>query len=200
MESKMKYPIMIVVFVMLMCAVSYSQSKIVIKKYNGTTTSLNLSDIKSISFVSNLIQNGDFKDSLNNWTMIGVGTNPYHPADPGRANFTVENGKLVIDITNQGTGIYSIMLYQSTYFEKETTYTVSFDAKADAPCKIISNVTQDGTWANFSGDKKFDLTNTMTGYSYEFKATQDGAALFQFCLGAIGTGKMYFDNIVVMKK
>jgi len=180
--------------------VSYGQSKIIIQKFNGTTTSLNLADIKNITFVSNLIQNGDFKDSLKNWLTIGNGTNPYHPADPGRADFAIENGALSINITNQGTVKFSIMLYQSVYFEKGTAYSISFDAKSETPCQIISNITQDATYRNFSGDKKFDLTNTMSSYSYEFTMNEDSAALFQFCLGGIGTCKIDVDNIVVMKK
>jgi hypothetical protein len=161
---------------------------------------LDIAEIKSIAFISNLIKNGDFKDTLKNWSTIGIGTNPYHPADPGRAAFTVENGMLSIDIKNQGTGIYSIMLYQSVYFEKGATYNLSFDAKSDTPIEIISNITQDGTWRNFSGDIKFTLTNTVSSYSYNCTINEDGAALFQFCLGGIGTGKIYVDNIVVMKK
>jgi len=195
----MKQFILALVLFVFVNAVSYGQ-KLVISKYDGTTTSLNLSEIKNISFISNLIQNGDFSDDLNNWLKIGVGTNPYHPADPGRAGFTIENGVLSIDITNQGTGIYSIMLYQSVYFEKGDTYKISFDAKADNSCQIISNITQDNTWTNFSGDVKFNLSNTMSNYSYECTMNQDGPALFQFCLGAIGKSKIYFDNIIVVKK
>jgi hypothetical protein len=187
-------------FIIFINAACFSQVKIIINNYNGTSAMFNLADIKSITFISNLIKNGDFSDSLNNWSLIGVGINPYHPADPGRADFTVNNGMISIDIKNQGIGIWSVMLYQSVNFEKGNIYTVSFDAKSDFPCQIISNITQDGTYNNFSGDKKINLTNIMSNYSYEFLMNSDSAALFQLCLGTLGTGKLYFDNIVVIKK
>ena len=148
----------------------------------------------------NLIQNGDFNNSLEHWSTIGQGTNPYHPGDPGQAAFKIEDGLLGIEIQNQGVSIWSVMLYQSVLFEKGAAYDISFDAKSDSEIQIISNVSQDGTWANFSGDKRFKLTNVMSSYSYQFTMSEDGAALFQLCLGTAGTGKVYFDNIVIRKK
>lgn len=180
-------------------SLSYSQTKMIINKYDGTTDSLSFSDIKSITFISNLVKNGEFNSSLDNWILIGNGTNPYHPEDPGRADFAVANGVLSIDIKNQGTWEYSIMLYQSVLFEKGTKYTVSFDAMADSLMQIISNVTQDGSWKNYSGDKVFQATTTMSSYSYQFTMTDSGAALFQFCLGAAGTRNLHIDNIVITK-
>jgi len=178
---------------------SYSQSKMIIHKYDGTADSISLSDIKSISFVSNLIKNGDFGTSLDGWSCIGQGVNPYHPADPGRAEFAVVNGVLSVDIKNQGTGEYSIMLYQSVQFEKGATYAVSFDAMADSTMGIISNVTQDVTYKNYSGDKTFQLGTEMSTYSYTFTMTDSGSALFQICLGNFGIHKIYIDNIMIRK-
>jgi len=146
----------------------------------------------------NLIVNGDFADSLKNWLLIGQGTNPYHPNDPGRASFSVTNGVLKIDIANQGQDEYSIMLYQSVALQKDSAYTVSFDAKSDSAMQIISNVTQDVTWNNITGDRSFSLTTAMSNYSYQFTQGNDTTAmLFQFCFGNMGARKIYLDNISI---
>lgn len=179
---------------------SASQTKIIITKNNGTSEAILLSDIKGISFKSNLIKNGDFNDSLKNWILIGKGINPYHPQDHGRADFSVINGVLTVNITNQGTWEFSIMVYQSVPFEKDASYIVTFDAMADSSVQIISNIVQDVTWTNFSGDIKCSLTTVMASYSYEFTMPAAGSALFQFCLGNIGLRKLYFDNITIRKK
>jgi hypothetical protein len=126
---------------------------------------LSFAQIKADSAKDNLIKNGDFIGSLDSWLCIGQGTNPYHPQDPGRAEFTVEKGVLKIVIKNQGTSAYSIMVYQSVLFEKGAAYVVSFDAMSDAPMPIVSNVTQDGTYRNFSGDVTLKITAKMTRYS-----------------------------------
>ena len=196
----MKFSISVLLFLTWLNYVSVCQSKLIVKKSNGQSTTFNLSEISSISFITNLIQNGDFNDSLDHWLMNGVGPNPYHPTDPGRADFTIENGILTIDIKDQGVDLWSVMLYQSVYFEKGVTYNITFEAKSDFPCEIISNITQDNTWINFSGNREFNLTNSMTTYSYEFTMPQNGPALFQYYLGIIGTGKIYFDNIVIVRK
>lgn len=197
----MKYLTYIIPFFLICTLQLFAQSKLVISKTNGTSVDIDLADIKKISFVSNLVKNSDFSDSFNHWILIGNTTNPYHPEDPGRANFTTENGIAEISITNQGTSIWSIMLYQNVYFEKGATYVISFDAKSELPREIISNVCQDGgEWTNYSGDFKFNLTNSLTNFSYEFKMSVEGMQLFQFCLGTAGTGKLYFDNIVIRKK
>lgn len=148
----------------------------------------------------NLIKNGDLANSLEGWLTVGQGPNSYHPEDPGRADFKVENGVLQIAIRDQGISIWSIMVYQSAVFEKGAKYSVSFLAKSDSETQIISNVTQDGTWTNFSGDRTFKLTKTMTDYSYQFTMSESGPALVQFCLGKAGTAaKIYLDDVVVRK-
>ncbi len=195
----MKYICTFVMVFIILNLFSFSQSKMIINKYNGLSDTLSLSDINNITFVSNLIKNGDFNSSLDGWSVIGQGTNPYHPEDPGRADFAVSNGVLSIDIKNQGTWEYSIMLYQSVLFEKGATYTVSFDAMADSSMQIISNITQDVTYKNYSGDKTFQLTTVMSSNTYQFTMTDSGATLFQFCLGNMGIRKIYIDNIVIKK-
>jgi hypothetical protein len=148
----------------------------------------------------NLLKNGDFSDSLKNWLLIGPGVNPYHPTDPGRADFKVENGVLEVKIKNSGISIYSVMIYQPVTLKKDSTYTASFYARSDSDIPIISNFTQDGTYTNFSGDREFKLTGTMTKYSYDFKMTRDLTVLFQFCLGYKGTGSIFFDSLTVNVK
>lgn len=199
----MKFFISISIILFCFNLITFSQTKMIIAKHDGTSDSINLADIKSISFKNNpnLIKNGSFDSDLQNWILIGNGPNPYHPEDAGRADFTIENGVVGIDIKNQGISIWSIMLYQRVMFEKGATYNISFDAKSDFETEIISNVAEEnGNWTVYSGDKKFVLSNTMKRYSYQFTMTVSGQALFQFCLGTLGTGKLYFDNIVLTKQ
>jgi hypothetical protein len=148
---------------------------------------------------ASLIQNGDFSRGLESWLIIGQGVNSYHPEDPGRAGFSVQNGVLRIDIRNDGISIWSVMLYQSTQFEKGATYTVSFRAKSDYETEIVANVVQDVTYKDFSGDRKFKLAGAMHDYSYQFTMSEDGPAVVQFCLGKAGTWAMYFSDIAVRK-
>jgi hypothetical protein len=150
---------------------------------------------------SNLLKNWNFSDSLKNWQTIGQGTNPYHPEDPGRADFKIENGVLEVKIKNSGNGIYSIMLYQKISLYKDSSYVISFFAKSDFNLSIISNLTQDTTYDNFSGDQSFKLSNFRTKYSYKFKMTQHTCpVLFQFCLGGKGTGSIFLDSISLKKQ
>jgi hypothetical protein len=77
---------------------------------------ININEVNSMESANegmntNFLINGNFDDSLNNWLTIGQGINPYHPEDPGRGNFTIENQKLEINIINSGNTIYSVMLY-----------------------------------------------------------------------------------------
>lgn len=197
----MKYLLYSTLILILFSVDIFSQTKMLINNYNGTSDTLDFSEIKNITFDYNIIRNGDFNSGLYNWRLIGDGPNPYHPEDPGSANFTINNGVLQIDISNEGISIWSIMLFQNLNFEKGITYVVSFEAKSDVPMEIISNVCQEGgTWQNYSGDFKFNLTNIMTTYSYQFTMDKTVPALFQFCLGTIGTGNIYFDNIIMRKR
>jgi hypothetical protein len=159
-----------------------------------------LSDAPIVVNDSNLLKNGDFSDSLKNWQTIGQGTNPFHPEDPARADFIIENGVLEVKINNPGNNIYSIMLYQPVLLKKDTTYSISFYAKSDSDISIISNLTQDVVWTNFSGDQKFKLTNEMTNYSYKFKMTKNCEVLFQFCLGGNGSVNIFLDSISLIRQ
>ncbi|MGE5804153.1 MAG: carbohydrate binding domain-containing protein [Ignavibacteria bacterium] len=197
----MKFLFRLLLFLTILNFNSIPQTKMLINKYNGTTDTLDFSEVKNIIFDYNLLQNGDFNSGLYNWRKVGDGPNPYHPEDPGRGTFTIKNGVLEIDINNEGISIWSIMLFQNADFEQGATYIISFEAKSDVSMEIISNVCQEGgTWENYSGDFKFNLTNIMTAYSYRFTMNKKAPALFQFCLGTIGTGKIYFDNIVMRKR
>jgi hypothetical protein len=147
----------------------------------------------------NLIRNGDFSGALENWGVIGDGPNAYHPDDPGRAVFNVRGGSLAIEITNQGISIWSVMLHQSVELEKGATYDVSFDAQSESGVQVVSNFCDDATWRNFSGNRSFRLTRSMSRYAYRFTMAGDGKALFQICLGISGTGRVRLGNIVVLK-
>jgi hypothetical protein len=196
----MKYLFFISVLLIIVNFPAFSQTRMIINKYNGSADSINFADIKSITFDANLIRNGSFDNSLQNWILIGDKTNPYHPEDPGRADFSINNGTLEINITNQGISIWSIMLYQKVTFAKGAVYKITFSAKADSDMQIISNVAQDGgEWTVYSGDKKFTINSTMASYSYQFTMPVNGSALFQFCLGTAGKRKIYIDNIELRK-
>ena len=149
---------------------------------------------------NNLVKNGEFSETMKDWLIIGEGINHYHPEDPGRASFSIEDGILKVKIINPGISIWSIMLYQSIDFVKGHTYTISFDAKSEEQTTLVSNIVQDTTWINYSGDHTFVLSGSMKTYSYEYVASKNITALFQLCVGNDQATSIYLDNVLIIEK
>jgi hypothetical protein len=155
--------------------------------------------VTATSNLNNLAINGEFMETTKDWEIIGEGINPYHPEDPGRAAFSIEDGNLKINISDPGSSIWSIMLYQSIDFKKGHTYTIKFDARADEPTTMVSNITQDNTWVNYSGDQSFVLSTDMQTYSFEFVPKEDITALFQLCLGNDKKTTISLEHVLVIE-
>lgn len=143
----------------------------------------------------NLIKNGDFSIGTSDWNLwMNSG---------GEASMVVEKGELKVTITNQGPNPWNIGLGQMGFtIENGVTYTLSFNARTDTVQSIMSLI-QLGKdpWISYSGNHTFNLTTTMTQYSYTFTMTKptDSASDLEFFLGGKGDGNIYFDNIVLIK-
>jgi len=165
----------------------------------GAIAALGMASAGAAASPGNLLENGGFEGSFEHWTIIGNGTNPYHPEDPGRAEFETRDGYGEISIRNPGRSIWSVMLGQSVVLEKGCSYRVSFTAKAESRFRLVANVTQDATWTNFSGDHAFSLSAKPSDYSFEFTLSEGGPAWVQFCLGSSGLGKVFIRNVVLAR-
>jgi hypothetical protein len=117
----------------------------------------------------------------------------------GDGKVSIEKGVCKVTIANPGKEIYSVQLVQIPVFvEKNKTYTVKFDAKADAPRSLITKVGMvGGDWRAYSGDQKFDITKEMKTYTYTFTAiSEDKKARMDFNLGQ-NSSSVYLANVVM---
>lgn len=150
----------------------------------------------------NLVTNCDFEDEplLSGWAdEIFFG---------GQGTQAVENGMLVVTITNGGTFGYMVQPRQpGLVFEQNATYSVKFNAYASVPRSMAISMTQDGEpYSSYSGEKPFDLTTEMKELSFTFKmesAPPDQKVKLELRLGGPGNAvvpnKVYLDNFIVTK-
>ncbi len=125
----------------------------------------------------------------------------------GEHTISTEHNVLEIDVTNEGTAFFSNqILHEKLTIEKGFTYTVSFHAGylGSVPEKNIMvklGAGEERGWANFSGDQYITLHDDFNAYEFSFDMNDESHTLsrLEFNLGAIGTGKFYFDNVVVKK-
>ncbi len=120
----------------------------------------------------------------------------------GEATNSVENGVFKIVISKPGKEVYSVQLIQvPTPIKFGKTYTVKFDAKADANRTIMSKITKvGGDWAAYSQERVFNITTEWKTYSYSFKSTiTDPVARFEFNFGKDKT-TTYIANVSVIEE
>jgi hypothetical protein len=150
----------------------------------------------------NLVTNCDFEDEplLKGWAdEIFFG---------GQGTQAVENGMLVVTITNGGTFGYMVQPRQpGLVFELNATYSVKFNAYASVPRSMAISMTQDGNpYSSYSGEKTFELTTEMQELGFTFKmesAPPDQKVKLELRLGGPGNAvvpnKVYLDNFIVTK-
>jgi hypothetical protein len=150
----------------------------------------------------NLVTNCDFADLplLSGWEedvfFGGTGTQ------------AVEDGMLVLTITNGGTFGYMVQPRQSgLIFEMDKTYVVKFNAYASVARSMAMSMTQDGEpYASYSGEKTFELTTAMQDFSFEFTMGAPPAQNVKLELRLGGPGnavvpnKVYLDNFIITLK
>ncbi|WP_407690375.1 carbohydrate binding domain-containing protein [Salimicrobium halophilum] len=91
------------------------------------------------------------------------------------------------DITNAGNALWSLQLIQHLAIVEGHTYEVTFDAKSNTSRSLMTKVSggAERGYANYSGEKTFDLTSDAQSYSYTFTHNQetDLAARLEFNMG-----------------
>ncbi len=143
----------------------------------------------------NILLNGKFDFGTSRW---GFWAN-----NGGAGSISAVNGELKAVITDSATDIWDIGITQSQVpVENGASYTVTFRARADAPCDIIC-LAQLGRdpWTIYSGNDSFELDERMREFSYSFTMGHptDPGAYFVFHLGGIGRNAVYIDDVRMRK-
>ena len=133
----------------------------------------------------NMITNADFSNGLTGWE------GPVMDAGAA-ATASVEDGKVIVNITNPGTAGYHIQLKQTGIaLENGKTYKVTFKAKCNVERKMLAGV-QHATNYTWYGGGAYDLTDEFQEFSYQLIMPADAncsnAAVY-FTMGSpLGVG------------
>ena len=133
----------------------------------------------------NMISNADFSNGLTGWE------GPVMDAGAA-ATASVEDGKVIVNITNPGTAGYHIQLKQTGIaLENGKTYKVTFKAKCNVERKMLAGV-QHATNYTWYGGGAYDLTDEFQEFSYQLIMPADAncsnAAVY-FTMGSpLGVG------------
>lgn len=141
----------------------------------------------------NIIQNCGFDSGTTGWRCsFGGGAT---------GSCSVIAGELETIITNPGTAAYHVQPNQQNLsLTNGATYTVSFDARASVARPITVSVSMNHTpYSSYSGVQTFNLTTSMTRYTFTFPMSQpsDSNVKLEFGFGANGTNRVYLDNVVL---
>lgn len=123
-------------------------------------------------------------------------------AEGGKGSAKIENKEIVISTTEAGKQDYSIQLVQPNLpIRKGGTYTVSFDAYADAARMMKVDVSApDRSFARYLADTDVDLTTQKQTYTYTFKMEKadDANGRLEFNLGkTASTAAVHITNVKV---
>lgn len=123
-------------------------------------------------------------------------------AEGGKGSAKIENKEIVISTTEAGKQDYSIQLVQPNLpIRKGGTYTVSFDAYADATRTMKVDVSApDRSFARYLADTDVNLTTDKQTYTYTFKMEKadDANGRLEFNLGKTdSTAAVHITNVKV---
>lgn len=123
-------------------------------------------------------------------------------AEGGKGSAKIENKEIVISTTEAGKQDYSIQLVQPNLpIRKGGTYTVSFDAYADATRTMKVDVSApDRSFARYLADTDVNLTTDKQTYTYTFKMEKadDANGRLEFNLGkTASTAAVHITNVKV---
>ena len=158
--------------------------------------------ITVILFAGNIVSNGDFELGTSTatgwWTTSGTQTYSIDNTSPlsGLNSAKVVTGTAGTSITSQG-------LYQALILPKAATYTVTFKAKASAPCAIQGILVQ--SFSNFgwlASSSLFNVTTNAQTFTYDITTTAlSGLCKFAFYYGNVTAGTtIWLDDITVVEK
>ena len=122
--------------------------------------------------------------------------------ETAEAKAEISEKQAAVTIGEGGRIWYSIQFcFLPFEIEKNSSYRISFRAKADSPRDIILEVCHVGDdWYSFTGRKYVRLTEKWKTYEYSFTAGADEPnARFEFNLGD-GDAGAYFDNVRLWKE
>jgi len=112
------------------------------------------------------------------------------------------DGVYSINVTKPGTANWHICDQQGdVLLEKDATYLVSFDAKADIPGSMDVYLAKNyGDYGQYYSTVK-NVTNVMQHFSWTIKMLQPSDARCRFGFGFRRfTGKVYLDNVSIEKQ
>lgn len=144
----------------------------------------------------NLVANGDFSGGMTGWGWY------LHPA--AEAYRSIKNGELYVEIPDDGDAEYHIQVNKPNLtIVKGRQYALYFDARTDGGTRSIGAFVgmMEKDWRAF-GFQSFNITSTMTRYSFTFTMSEDTQFLSQvsFQLGhpsaSLQPG-VYLDNIAL---
>lgn len=158
--------------------------------------------VSGVLAAGNIVSNGDFElgtSTATGWWMT-TGTQTYSIDNVSPLSGS-NSAKIVTGTT--GTSITSQGLYQSLILPKNSAYTVTFKAKASAPCAIQGILVQ--SFSNFGWLANSPLINVTTNtqtFSYDISTTSlTGLCKFAFYYGNAPTGTtIWLDDITVVEK
>jgi sialate O-acetylesterase len=158
--------------------------------------------ITVILVAGNIVSNGNFELGTSMatgwWNTSGTQTYTIDNTTPisGLNSAKVVTGTAGTSITSQG-------LYQALILPKAATYTVTFKAKASAPCAIQGILVQ--SFSNFgwlASSSLFNVTTNAQTFTYDITTTAlTGLCKFAFYYGNVATGTtIWLDDITVVEK
>jgi len=130
---------------------------------------------------NNFLPNGDFSQGTEGWVFWT------HPDTTG--TFTIQNGAAEFSVDKLGSPWSVGCLHPDIKIENGRTYEASFEAKADPPSTLISQLQLNKEpWTAYSRMRSFPLTSQLTRYTYTFTMTfpTDEKAMFQFLFTTTG--------------
>jgi len=144
----------------------------------------------------NMVVNGNFSGGMTGWGWY------VHPA--AEAYRGIKNGELYVEIPDDGDAVHHIQVNKPNLtIVKGRTYALYFDARTDGGTRSIGAYVgmMEKDWKAF-GFQEFNITSTMTRYSYTFTMSEDTQFLSQisFQLGGPGAALqpgVYLDNIAL---
>lgn len=150
--------------------------------------------VKEVVPVQNMLLNGDFSSLGMNWNAsVDAAAN---------ATFDFSTKQAKVSITNGGTEEWHVYLGQERLnIEQGASYTVTFKAQSNINRTIQALVCMSAApYDAYSNIEIFNLTSTMSEYSFTFTMTKttDPLAGFEFDLGK-AAGDIVIDDVVLVK-
>ena len=155
------------------------------------------SHFKEADTTGNYITNSDFKEDENlnddeSWKFLLF--------KGGEGEAKIENGEIVISMTNTGTEDYGVQLVQPGMpMKKGTKYKLSFEAYAEAKRTMKTAVTAPNVdWIRYFPDTEVKLGKKWKKYSFDFEMTEedDDSGRVEFNMGKVdSTATIHIRNV-----